>query len=91
MNRELTPDLKQIFKDAAARRKERGIHLKKWSIMIESNLEGTIEELWGEWTGLLGSDRSAILLQHLMLRTTELLRELKRRQDARKARENVHG
>lgn len=76
-------ELKEIFRAAAARRKANGIRLRKWSIMIEENVENSIEELWEEWVLLLGSDKAALFLQDCMMRYTEILRECKREQDER--------
>lgn len=82
---EITDALKQIYKDAAARRKERGITQKRWSVLIETNLHSSIEEMWEEWVALLGSsDRAAILLQHLMIQYSEALRHAKMLQDRKK-------
>jgi hypothetical protein len=78
---EHSEELKQFFRDSAARRRENAIKNEKWTFFANANSVGTLVDLWEEWVELLGKDNAVKFFVHCMIKWTEALREAKRQQD----------
>lgn len=75
MGSELTDDQKQVFKDAAARRKANAIRLGRWCVMLDTNQIKSIDEFWNEYVKELGKQHAGDYLVVCMRKGFEALRD----------------
>lgn len=88
MAHELTDEQKQVFKDAAARRKEAGIRLGRFCVMLNRDQIESVNEFWDSWVRALGKDRAGDYLVVVMRDAHEKLREVIVEQKAKKREKN---
>lgn len=81
---ELTEEQKQVFKDAAARRREAGIRLKRFCVMLEENQVISVNEYWDTWVRHLGKVRAGDYLLVVMREAHEKLRAALVEREAKK-------
>jgi len=81
---EITSELKEVFKSAAAMRKGQGIEFVRWQITLDKPLMQACDEMWQRWRELLGTDKAGVFLHHCMVRYSEVLEMEKKRQDRKK-------
>lgn len=82
---DLTDAQKQVFKDAAARRKAAGIKLKRWCVMLDSNQIESVNVFWDSWVRALGKQKAGDYLLVVMRKADETLqRVMEERQSGKK-------
>ena len=64
-----------VFKAAGERRREKGIKLGRWTIMVDKNQLASIDEFYQGWVEMFGKQRAADYLIVCMRKADEALRE----------------
>ena len=71
---DLPEEVKKYFVELAAKRKARGIVLRKWGIMIDSAALESVETLWDSWVRALGKRAAEDNLIEAFVNQHELIR-----------------
>lgn len=84
MTHELSEEQKQVFKDAAARRKAAGIRLGRFTIMMDKAAIESVNEYWDSWIRTLGKERATDYFVVVMRNGHEKLRAALMEREAKK-------
>jgi hypothetical protein len=71
---DLPDEVKKYFVELAAKRKARGIVLRKWSIMMDSAALESVDTLWESWVRALGKRAAEDNLLEAMVNQHDLIR-----------------
>jgi len=85
MSHELSDEQKQVFKDAAARRKAAGIKLGRFSVMADKNQIVSLNDFWNGWVQTLGKQHAVDYLIVVMRKGDEALRIAAEKRTKRKS------
>lgn len=73
MTHELTDAQKQVFVDATNRRKESGIRLKRFCVMLDSNQIESVNLFWDSFVRTLGKQKAGDYFVVVMRKADESL------------------